>query len=78
VATNGSAFAGLNANTPFYNLTLALAMAAGRFLVVVPVLAFAGSLATKRRAPHAAGTLPTDRLQFVLLPAVTIVIVTAG
>lgn len=74
-ATNGSAFAGLNANTPFYNLTLALAMFAGRFLVIVPVLAIAGSLATKRAAPRSAGTLPTDGLQFVLLLAGTIVIV---
>ncbi len=47
-ATNGSAFAGLSANTPFYNLTLALAMFAGRFFVIVPVLAIAGSLAAKR------------------------------
>ena len=74
-ATNGSTFAGLNANTPFYNLTLALAMFAGRFLVIVPVLAIAGSLAAKRSAPRSAGTLPTDGLQFVLLLAGTIVIV---
>jgi K+-transporting ATPase ATPase A chain len=74
-ATNGSAFAGLNANTPFYNLTLALAMFAGRFLVIVPVLAIAGSLAAKRIAPRSVGTLPTDGLQFVLLLAGTIVIV---
>src|SRR6202030_1382679 len=74
-ATNGSAFAGLSANTPFYNLTLALAMFAGRFLVIVPVLAIAGSLAAKRTVPRSAGTLPTDGLQFVLLLAGTIVIV---
>ena len=74
-ATNGSTFAGLNANTPFYNLTLALAMFAGRFLVIVPVLAIAGSLAAKRIAPRSVGTLPTDGLQFVLLLAGTIVIV---
>jgi K+-transporting ATPase ATPase A chain len=74
-ATNGSAFAGLNANTPFYNLTLALAMFAGRFLVIVPVLAIAGSLAGKRLATPSAGTVPTDGLQFVLLLAGTIVIV---
>jgi len=74
-ATNGSAFAGLNANTPFYNLTLAVAMFAGRFLVIVPVLANAGSLAAKRTIPSSAGTLPTDGLQFVLLLAGTIVIV---
>jgi K+-transporting ATPase ATPase A chain len=57
--TNGSAFAGLTTNTPFYNLTLALAMVAGRFLVIVPVLALAGSLATKRRVVASLGTLPT-------------------
>jgi K+-transporting ATPase ATPase A chain len=76
-ATNGSAFAGLNANTPFYNLTLALAMFAGRFLVIVPMLAIAGSLAAKRSVPRSAGTLPTDGLQFVLLLAGTILIVGA-
>ena len=74
-ATNGSAFAGLNANTLFYNLTLGLAMFAGRFLVIVPVLAMAGSLAAKRTAPRSAGTLPTDGLLFVLFLAATIVIV---
>lgn len=58
-ATNGSAFAGLNANTPFYNLTLAAAMFARRFLVIVPVLAIAGELARKKRIPVSAGTLPT-------------------
>jgi len=74
-ATNGSAFAGLTANTPFYNLTLALAMFVGRFFVIVPVLAIAGSLAAKRSVPRSAGTLPTDGLQFVLLLTGTIVIV---
>jgi potassium-transporting ATPase potassium-binding subunit len=59
-ATNGSAFAGLNANSPFYNLTLALAMFIGRFLVIVPVLAVAGSLAAQHIVPRSAGTLPTD------------------
>jgi potassium-transporting ATPase potassium-binding subunit len=58
-ATNGSAFAGLNANTPFYNLTLALAMFIGRFFVIVPVLAVAGSLAAQPIIPRSAGTLPT-------------------
>jgi len=65
----------LNTNTPFYNLTLALAMFAGRFLIIVPVLAIAGSLAAKRSTPRSAGTLPTEGLQFVLLLAGTIVIV---
>jgi K+-transporting ATPase ATPase A chain len=74
-ATNGSAFAGLTANTPFYNLTLALAMFVGRLFVIVPVLAIAGSLAAKRSVPRSAGTLPTDGLQFVLLLTGTIVIV---
>ncbi len=63
--TNGSAFAGLNASTPFYNLTLALAMFGGRFFVIVPVLAVAGSLAAKQAAPRSTGTLPTDGGLFV-------------
>jgi K+-transporting ATPase ATPase A chain len=74
-ATNGSAFAGLNANAPFYNLTLAAAMLAGRFLVIVPVLCIAGTLAAKRAVPTSAGTLPTYGLQFVGLMVGTIVIV---
>ncbi|HVJ51604.1 MAG TPA: potassium-transporting ATPase subunit KdpA [Aliidongia sp.] len=74
-ATNGSAYAGLGANSVFYNLTLTLAMLAGRFLVIVAVLAIAGSLAAKRTAPRSAATLPTDGLQFVLLLAATIVII---
>ena len=74
-ATNGSAFAGLNANTPFYNLTLAAAMFAGRFLVIVPVLCIAGMLVSKGRAPAAAGAMPTHGLQFVALLVGTIVIV---
>jgi K+-transporting ATPase ATPase A chain len=74
-ATNGSAFAGLNANTPFYNLTLVAAMFAGRFLVIVPVLCIAGTLAAKRIVPASAGTLPTYGMQFVGLMVGTIVIV---
>jgi K+-transporting ATPase ATPase A chain len=74
-ATNGSAFAGLNANTPFYNLSLSLAMFAGRFLVIVPVLCVAGLLAAKRVVPVSAGTLPTHGMQFVGLLLGTIVIV---
>jgi potassium-transporting ATPase potassium-binding subunit len=74
-ATNGSAFAGLNANTPFYNLTLALAMFVGRYFVIVPVLAIAGSLAAKQIVPRSAGTLPTDRLLFVAFLIGVIVIV---
>jgi potassium-transporting ATPase potassium-binding subunit len=74
-ATNGSAFAGLNANTPFWNLTLAAAMFLGRFAVIVPVLRIAGSLAAKPVIPNSAGTLPTHGLQFVLLLVGTVVIV---
>lgn len=64
---NGSAFAGLSANTPFYNSLLGIAMWFGRFAVIVPVLAIAGSLATKKRVPEGAGTLPTAGVLFVLL-----------
>jgi potassium-transporting ATPase potassium-binding subunit len=74
-ATNGSAFAGLNANSPFYNLTLALAMFVGRFLVIIPVLAVAGSLASQQIVPRSAGTLPTDGGLFVCFLLGTIVIV---
>jgi len=74
-ATNGSAFAGLSANTPFYNMTLALAMFAGRFLVIVPVLSIAGTLASKGSVPTSVGTLPTHGMQFVALLVSTIVIV---
>jgi K+-transporting ATPase ATPase A chain len=74
-ATNGSAFAGLNANSAFYNLTLALAMFIGRFFVVVPVLAIAGSLAAQPVIPTSAGTLPTDRALFAWLLLGVIVIV---
>jgi K+-transporting ATPase ATPase A chain len=74
-ATNGSAFAGLNANTAFYNLTLALAMFLGRFLVIIPVLAIAGSLAAKPVTPPSAGTLPTTGILFIALLTGVIVIV---
>ena len=74
-ATNGSAFAGLSSNSPFYNLTLALAMFVGRFLVIVPVLAIAGSLAVQPIVPHSAGSLPTDRALFVCFLLGVIVIV---
>jgi K+-transporting ATPase ATPase A chain len=73
--TNGSAFAGLSADTQFFNLTLALAMFAGRFLVFVPVLCVAGGLAAKRVVPPSAGTLPTHGPQFVGLLIGTVVIV---
>ena len=74
-ATNGSAFAGLSANTPFYNLTLAAAMFAGRFIVIIPVLCIAGSLAAKRIVPASTGTLPTYGPQFIGLLVGTVVIV---
>ena len=64
---NGSAFAGLAADTPFYNLLLAVAMWFGRFAVIVPVLAIAGSLAAKKRSAATEGTLPTHGPLFVVL-----------
>ena len=72
---NGSAFAGLTANTMFYNSTLGLAMFIGRFLMIVPMLAIAGSLAAKKIVPASAGTFPTDGALFVgLLVGVIIII----
>jgi K+-transporting ATPase ATPase A chain len=72
---NGSAFAGLNANTPFYNTLLGFAMLIGRFGVIFPVLAIAGSLLPKRVAPPSSGTFPTDRPLFIgLLIAVILII----
>jgi potassium-transporting ATPase potassium-binding subunit len=64
---NGSAFAGLSANSMFYNTTLGFAMLIGRFLMIVPTIAIAGSLARKRILPPSAGTFPTYGMQFVLL-----------
>jgi K+-transporting ATPase ATPase A chain len=75
VNTNGSSFSGLSTNTPFYNLTLALGMAVGRFMVIVPVLALAGSLATRRRVAASHGTLPTTGGLWVGLLLGVIVIV---
>lgn len=77
VATNGSAFAGLNTNTPWFNLTLGLEMLIGRFLVIIPALAVAGSLARKRRLIATSGTLPTKGPLFVGLLLGTILLVTA-
>ena len=62
---NGSAFAGLNANTPWYNTTLAIAMLLGRFGYVIPVMAIAGSIAAKRKAPASSGTFPTHGALFI-------------
>ena len=72
---NGSAFAGLSANTPFYNTLLAIAMWFGRFGVIVPVLAIAGSLAAKKRMAVTAGTLPTHGPLFVGLVIGTVLLV---
>ncbi|MGA2507085.1 MAG: potassium-transporting ATPase subunit KdpA [Chitinispirillaceae bacterium] len=74
---NGSGFAGLNANTPFYNLMTGAAMLIGRFSVIIPMLAIAGHLAQKKFTPPSAGTFPTDGALFVLLLLGTIVIIGA-
>ncbi len=74
-ANNGSAFGGLTGNTPWYNVTIAIAMLVGRFLVIVPMMAIAGSLAAKRRAPVSAGTFPTHDGLFVGLLVGVILIV---
>ena len=74
---NGSAFAGLGANTPFYNGWLGLAMWFGRFVVIVPVLAIAGSLAAKKRLAHGPGTMPTHGPLFVGLLVGTVLLVGA-
>ena len=74
---NGSAFAGINGNTPWYNLTLGLATLIGRFLFIIPMLAVAGSLAAKRKIPETSGTLPTHGALFVGLLIGTVIIVGA-
>jgi K+-transporting ATPase ATPase A chain len=74
---NGSAFAGLSANTPWMNTTLGLAMLLGRFLVIVPVLALAGNLARKKQAPAHAGSFPVSGPTFLILLVGTILIVGA-
>jgi K+-transporting ATPase ATPase A chain len=74
---NGSAFAGLNANTPWWNITLALAMLGGRFLMIVPILAIAGSMLNKKTVAAGPGTFPTNGPLFVALLVAVIVIVGA-
>jgi K+-transporting ATPase ATPase A chain len=74
---NGSAFAGLNANTPFWNLTLAFAMFFGRFFMMIPMLAVAGSLARKKIHPGGEGTFPVDGGLFVVLLIGVIIMVGA-
>jgi potassium-transporting ATPase potassium-binding subunit len=74
---NGSAFAGINANTPWFNLTIGFAMLIGRFLFLLPLIAAAGSLAAKKSIPVTSGTLPTHGTLFVGLLVGTVVIVGA-
>jgi len=74
---NGSAFAGINANTPWYNLTMGVDMLVGRFLFIIPALAIAGSLAAKKLVPVTSGTLPTNGSLFVILLVGTVIIVGA-
>src|SRR5262249_5168934 len=74
---NGSAFAGLSANTPFYNLSLRICLGIARFWLAVPILAIAGSLAAKKRVPVGAGTLPTHTPLFIGLLMGTVLIVGA-
>jgi K+-transporting ATPase ATPase A chain len=74
---NGSAFAGLSANTPWYNTTIGLAMLIGRFLMIVPIMAMAGSLARKKIAPPSAGTFPVSGFTFVVLLLGTVLLVGA-
>ncbi|AKU89750.1 potassium-transporting ATPase subunit KdpA [Vulgatibacter incomptus] len=77
VANNGSAFAGLNADTAWWNVTTGVGMLAGRFLPFAPVLAIAGSLAGKKRVPPGPGTFPTDSVLFAFLLTAVIAIVGA-
>jgi potassium-transporting ATPase potassium-binding subunit len=72
---NGSAFGGINANTPWYNLTLGAAMLIGRFLFLIPILAAAGSLAAKKKVPVTSGTFPTHGPLFVGLLIGTVIII---
>jgi len=74
---NGSAFAGLNATTPWWNLTMGLAMLIGRFLFLIPILAAAGSLAAKKKVPVTSGTFPTHGPLFVGLLVGTVILIAA-
>jgi K+-transporting ATPase ATPase A chain len=74
---NGSAFAGLNATTPFYNLTTSLAMLVGRFTTIIPALAIAGALVKKQIVPASAGTFPTTSALFVVMLVSVVIIVGA-
>jgi K+-transporting ATPase ATPase A chain len=74
---NGSAFAGINANTPWYNVTTGLAMVFGRFMFILPLLAIAGTLAAKKKVPGSVGTFPTHGPLFVGLLVATVVVIGA-
>ncbi len=74
---NGSAFAGLSANTPFYNTALGIAMWVSRYWIIVPVLALAGSLARKKLVPASAGTLPTHTPLFIAFLVGTVLVLGA-
>jgi K+-transporting ATPase ATPase A chain len=74
---NGSAFAGLNGNTPFYNITLALAMLFGRFIMMVPVMALAGSMARKKLVPPSEASFPASGPTFVIILIGTVLVVGA-
>jgi potassium-transporting ATPase potassium-binding subunit len=74
---NGSAFGGLNAAAPFYNVLTGLAMLIGRFIVLIPAIAIGGSLAAKKQTPESAGTMRTDTPLFAMLLAFTILVVGA-
>ncbi|HTB56869.1 MAG TPA: potassium-transporting ATPase subunit KdpA [Polyangia bacterium] len=74
---NGSAYAGLNANTPWYNVTLAITMLAGRFLMILPALGIAGSMVGKKVVPPSSGTFPTNGKTFAVLLVAVILIVGA-
>jgi K+-transporting ATPase ATPase A chain len=74
---NGSAFAGLNANTVFYNVMLGIGMLIGRFGVIIPALAIAGSLAEKKYTPVSSGTFKSDNWLFILL-VVAVILIIAG
>jgi K+-transporting ATPase ATPase A chain len=74
---NGSAFAGLNANTPWYNTTIGIAMLLGRFFMIIPVLAIAGNLAAKRSVPATLGTFPVNTPLFTVLLISIVLIVGA-
>ncbi len=77
INNNGSAFAGLSANTPWYNITLGLAMLVGRFFIIVPVLALAGNLARKKAAPVSSGSFPVSGITFTLLVIGAVILVGA-